>query len=103
VVKRLEAEKVKEKKNNEKELKKAQETAGKIDGEEIEIESSRKEGALYAAVSSKEIVKALKDQVGVNIKPEQIRMKKPIKEIGTHEVVVVFSHGLEADISVVVS
>lgn len=103
LVKKVEQQQSKEKELSKAELKKLQELAAKLDGEEVEIEASAKDGSFYAAVGAGEIVKAIKSQTGVTVKPEQIKMKRPIKEAGTHIVVVTFKHGLEAEVSVLVS
>lgn len=103
LVKKIEQQNAKEKEVTEAELKKIQDMAAKLDGEEIEIEASAKDGGFYAAVGANEIVKAIKSQTGVVVKPEQIKMKRAIKEAGRHAILVAFKHGLEAEVSVTVS
>lgn len=103
LVKKVEQQQNKEKELSSAELKKLQELAAKLDGEEIEIEASAKDGSFYAAVGAGELVKAIKSQTGVTIKPEQIKLKRPIKEAGTHTIIIAFKHGLEAEVSVLVS
>lgn len=103
VVQRLEKERVREQAINQKELEKIQELAGRIDGEEIEIEASNKKGAFYAALSTKEIAKAIKNQLGVSIQPDQVKLSKPIKEVGDYDITVTFKHGLEAELKLIVS
>lgn len=103
LIKKMEIQAQKEKEVSEKELQKMQEMAGKIDGEEVELKGSQKDGSFYSAVGVDQIAKAIKDQLAVSIKPEQIKLKRPIKEAGDHEVVVVFKHGLEAELTVIVS
>lgn len=103
VVQRLEKEKAREQQTNQKELEKIQELAGRIDGEEIEVEASNKSGAFYAALSTKEIAKAIKSELGVNIQPDQIKLKKPIKEAGDYTITIAFKHGLEAELKLIVS
>ncbi len=86
------------------ELKQAQKDAGKIDGVELNIvEKASKTGTLYSAIGGKRIVDEIKKQFKVNVKPKQIEMKSAIKDIGEHNVLVKFPHGLEADVKVTVS
>ncbi len=104
VVKRMQQQQIKEKEKSISELQKMQEMAAKLDGEEVEIESSnKKQGAFYSAITAKEICKAIRDQLTVTVKPDQIRMKKPLKEAGEYDIVIAFKHGLEAEVKVIVS
>lgn len=82
-------------------LHQQQSIAGQLDGFEIELsEKGNEKGVLYAAVSAQKICVSLK-KAGFNIKPEQVHMK-PLKNSGTHPVVIKFGHGLEAEISVLI-
>lgn len=103
VVRRLEKVRQQEQEQSEQELEKIQEMAGRLDGGEVEIERPTKNGAFYAALSAKEIVKAIKDQLGVTIKADQLKIKKPIKEVGDYTITVAFKHGLEAEVKLIVS
>jgi len=104
VVKQVEHLKLKEKEKNEKDLQQLQEMAARLDGGEVEIETSQKKGgAFYSAVSVKDIAKAIKNQLGVAIKPDQIRLLKPIKEAGDYDITIAFKHGLEAEVKLIVS
>lgn len=76
----------------------------KIDGHAIEIkEKANRAGRLYAAVSSAKIVKAVKVQLGADIKSNQIYIEKSIKDIGEHEIELKFPHSLEAVFTVIVN
>lgn len=103
LVKKVEQQQTKEKELSEAELKKLQQLAAKLDGEEIEIEASARDGAFYAAVGAGDIIKGIKARFGINLKPEQIKIKRPIKESGRHTCFVAFKHGLEAEMSILVS
>ncbi len=104
IVKKKEFEKKKEQEKNEKDLEKMQELAALVDGGEVEIELPQKStGNLYAAIQEKQIVKAIRDQLGATVKAEQIKIKKPIKEYGEHMISLVFKHGIEAELRVIVS
>lgn len=79
-----------------------QKLAEKMEGFEIEItERASSSGVLYAAVTAQSISKALKKK-GFTVEPAQLRMK-PFKEAGPHPVKIVFRHGLEAEIIVLIS
>lgn len=93
-----EAERIK---NEEAELKAQQELAGKIDGQEFVIEAKSEDGKLFGAVDEKEILKAIEKQ-GFKIEKENIKINKPIKELGQHQVDLKFKHGIEGKISIVV-
>jgi large subunit ribosomal protein L9 len=83
-----------------KELKEASKLASALDGLDVEIFVKVNEaGKLYAAVSAKEIVAALKE-LGQKIEAEWIEFSSPVKEIGVHKVVVNLPHGFEAIINV---
>lgn len=93
-----------EKKRNAQELKRFQKLAGKVDGEEVEVtEKVNESGTLYAALSMQKVVKAVKSQLGVSLQESQLHPAHPIKELGEHEVTVVFGQGIEADLRVIVS
>lgn len=98
----LEKQKELEAKKAEEALKTTQEIVEKIDGQEIEVPAKLDEqGNLYGSVNEVEIGKILKLQ-GFNINKKQIKIPQPIKEIGEHPVIILFDHGLEADIKIIV-
>jgi len=78
------------------------ETAAHLDGREVMLEEKvNGDGVLYAAVTPKMIVKALKKD-GFSVEAEMIKMKEPIKEPGEYKVKIDFAHGFESEVSVVV-
>lgn len=88
--------------DEEKDLQRQQSLASRLDGWELEIkEKVNKVGSLYAAVGPSSVAKALQ-AAGFNINKKQIVMK-PVKEIGEYKIKLKFAHGLEADVSLVVS
>ncbi|MBD3282556.1 MAG: 50S ribosomal protein L9 [Candidatus Portnoybacteria bacterium] len=87
----------------EEELKKAQEQASKIEGQEIEIkEKADDQGKLYGSVTESKIQKALKEK-GFTVKAKQIKIPQPIKGVGEYPVSISFDHGLEAEVRIIVS
>ena len=104
VLEEMRAKLERERKKSEHELKEHQKTASQIDGAEIEVrEKVNESGKLYAAISAQSVVDAVKKQLKITIEPRQVRFHSPIKEIGAHDVQIVFGHGLEADLKLTVS
>lgn len=96
------AEKVK--REMERDLKTSQEVASKIDGKEIEIkEKTSSSGTLYSGIGAQKIVTEVKKQLGAEIASAQVNIKQQIKDLGEHKILIKFSHGLEAELTVVVS
>jgi len=110
-LKQLEGRKKIEAEKSEEELKALQEVVTQIDGLEIEIPAKvGEDGKLYGSITDSQIAQKLKENLslsgvlpeGFDIKPEQIQLAEPIKEIGESEVVIGFAHGLEAKVKVIV-
>ena len=101
-IKDVEAQKVKNKQASEQDLLKTESLAQKLDGQPVEITAkASKEGRLYAAVSAAKVSLALKER-GFEVPKEHIETKH-IKEVGEHEVLITFDHGLEAKITLIIS
>lgn len=100
----LEVQGKKQTKAAEKDLSDNQKKASKLDGGEIEVvEKVNAEGTLYAALSLGKMAQEIKKQLGVAVEARQIKLKKPIKEVGEHDIRIEFGHGLEAELRVTVS
>ena len=98
----LNAKKEQEAQEAELALKQIQQEVAKLDGEELEIKSKVSEGdKLYAAISEIQIAKLLKEK-GFAISGKQVKFASPIKNLGEHELVIAYDHGLEAKIKVIV-
>ncbi len=98
----LETQKEIEAKKAEEELKKIQEKATAIDGEELIIPVKMgEEGQLFESITSQKISEKLKE-LGFEIKKTQIDLKEPIKELGEFPIKIRFEHNLEAEIKVIV-
>ncbi|MDD5032625.1 MAG: 50S ribosomal protein L9 [Candidatus Pacebacteria bacterium] len=54
-------------------------------GLSISCQSDEK-GSLFAGIGAEEISEKIKEKSGLEILPKKIKIKKPIKEIGSHEV-----------------
>jgi len=98
----LENQKEIEVKKAEEELKKVQEIATNIDGQEIIISVKvGEEGQLFESITSQKIYEKLKE-LGFEIKKSQIDLTEPIKELGEYPVKIKFEHNLEAEIKIIV-
>ena len=83
--------------NEEKRLKKL---AKEISGVEIKIAAKVGEGGkLYGSVGIEEIDIELK-RAGFEIEKDKIKLEKPIKDVGGHEVMVKLGNGMEAKVLV---
>lgn len=99
----LEKQKEKIAKKAEEELKKTQELASQIDGQEIifSVKVGR-EGELFESITSQKIAEKLK-QLGFQVKKQQIDLAQPIKELGEFPIKIKLEHNLEAEIKVIVA
>ncbi|OGY50363.1 MAG: 50S ribosomal protein L9 [Candidatus Buchananbacteria bacterium RIFCSPHIGHO2_02_FULL_56_16] len=98
----LELNKVQAAKTAEVDLATAEQLAGKLEGQIIEVTAKASdEGTLYGAISPAKVSSALKAK-GFEVDKDQIAARH-IKELGEHEVVVDLDHGLEARITLVVN
>lgn len=102
-IKQSEQEKEFMAKKAEEDLAATELVASQLDGQEIEILAKTEEsGKLYGSITAAKIAKALKDK-GFDIKSKQVKLAEPIKETGESEVIIEFSHGLEAKIKIIVT
>ena len=98
----LEQQSVAKRKQAEDELVHSQVLAQKLDGLEIEIAiKASKDGVGYAAVSAQKIAETLQN-LGFDVKKNQVQIKSPIKKLGDYSVTVNLPHDLESEIKVVV-
>ena len=98
----LETQKEIEAKKAEEDLKKIQELATAIDGQEIIIplKVGEKE-QLFETVTSQKISEKLKE-LGFDIKKSQIDLAQAIQELGEYPVKIKFEHNLETEIRVII-
>lgn len=100
---KIEKQKQKKKRDEEKDLREQQSLAGKLEGLALVIrEKANEEGSLYAAIGPQKISDELA-KLGFQIAKDKIIIKQPIKEAGEYEVLVKLRHRLEAKVSVVVN
>ncbi len=96
--------KIKEKKKEQKE-EALQETVKKLSGITIKFSvKSTKAGALFAAVTKKKIAQEIIKTTKLDkLEVKQIKLDKPIKKVGDHEVEIKFGEDLTVKIKVKVS
>jgi len=101
-LKKAEIKKAKQMEKEKGKLQKIQDLASKLEGVEVEIPVKIGEKSeVFGSVNKTKISKAL-EEMGFKIKPSQLELKEPIKELGEFPVKVNFSHNLEVEINVMV-
>jgi len=99
-VAKVEAKKQAEARKAESGLKKTQKLVKELSGVEIKIFAKVGEGGkLYGSIGGEQIVTELKRK-GFEVGSRQIKLDKPIKDVGGHEIVVKLGQGLEVKILV---
>jgi len=99
----LDLQKEIETKKAEEELKKVQEIASAIDGQEIIIPVKiGEENQLFESITNQKIWEKLKE-LGFDVKKNQIDLPEPIKEIGEFPIKIHLEHKVEAEIKVIVT
>ncbi len=79
------------------------ELAKKLEGMEITIKAKVGEKErLYGSVTGADIASALGENVGQEIDKRKIELSEPIRQVGTHDVMVKFTHDITAGIKVTV-
>lgn len=100
--KRLKELKEEARRRAEEALAQVQKTASQLDGQEVEFFVKTAEGGqLYEAITPLKIVKKLQE-MGFEIKKEQIALETPIKELGEFPVKITLDHQLEAKITIII-
>ena len=89
-------------KKAEGDLKISQELASKLDGLEVEIKAKTAEdGTLFGSINTQKIAQTL-ENLGYQVDKTQIKLESPIKEMGEYDVPLIFKHGLETQIKIIV-
>lgn len=102
VLKWLEVQKEIGAKKAEEELKRIQDLASRLDGQELVITVKvGDQGQLFESINAQKISEKLKE-LGIGIKKSQLDLAEPIKELGEYPIKIKFEHNLEAEIKVIV-
>lgn len=81
----------------------ARENAEKLEGVITTIRAKAgASGKLFGAVTSQEIVDALKEQHGIEIEKNKLVVSEPIKSYGSYAVRVKFGYGIDGTVNVLV-
>ena len=83
------------------ELEKFQKLAEELDGRELVFKERGEQNKLFGSIGAEEIVKRLAEE-GITLDKKAILLEKPLKEAGETVVKVSLSHGIEAELSIVV-
>ncbi|MFH1647134.1 MAG: 50S ribosomal protein L9 [Chloroflexota bacterium] len=79
------------------------ELAKKLEGTEIKLKARVGEkDRLYGSITASDIAQALSQSVGQEIDKRKIVLEEPIRQVGTHDVTLSFTHDIEAVIKVTV-
>jgi large subunit ribosomal protein L9 len=98
-----ELQKSMEEKKSEEDLKKIQEKATNMDGQEVLVlVKVGDENQLFESINAQKIAEKLKE-MGFEVKKNQIILDSPIKELGEYSVKIKFEHNLETEITVIVT
>jgi len=98
----LEKQKEIEAQKAEQELKRIQEVASLIDGQEVIIPVKvGEEKQLFESITTQKISENLK-KAGFDIKKSQIDLAEPIEELGEFPIKIKLEHNLEAEIRVII-
>ena len=99
----LKVQKETSEKKVDEELKKTQDFASSIDGQEVMLQVKvGEEGQLFESITSQKIAEKLKE-LGFEVKKTQIDLADPIKELGEFPVKIKFEHNLESEIKIIVT
>lgn len=99
---RIEQERAAVRKRAEHELHDLQRIATQLDGYELETEEPVSEaGTLYASVGAQKVAQLLKER-GLPVKKTQVVME-PIKTPGEYKAGIRLDHGLEAEVTIIVT
>lgn len=76
----------------------AQEIKKKLDGITLSISRKARGEKLYGSVGEKDIIALLEKETKVRLGPENISLKEHIKVVGSHEISIKLSEGVDARI-----
>ncbi|MCT4597605.1 MAG: 50S ribosomal protein L9 [Vallitalea sp.] len=90
-----------EKRRQEELLQQARELAEKIKNSVVTIKVKAGDGGrIFGSVSTKEITKAAKEQLGFEIDKKKMQLKDPIKSLGTHIIPIKLNPKVKTELTV---
>ncbi|MEA2552559.1 MAG: large subunit ribosomal protein, partial [Fimbriimonadaceae bacterium] len=80
----------------------AEDTKERLDKQTVRIEGKvgASVGKLFGAITSQDVVDAIKDQLGVQLDKKQVALVEPIKRLGKHEVMLDLHRSVDAHVTV---
>lgn len=92
-----------DKKKKERQKAELGQLAQRLKGTELNFKARAGEkGRLHGSVTAADIAEKLSGIAGTAIDKKKIKLDEPLRNLGTHEVVVTFGGGIEAKISVLI-
>ena len=73
-----------------------------LDGKSVRIEGKvgASAGKLFGAITSQDVVDAIKEQLGVKLEKKQVALVEPIKRLGKHQVLLDLHRSVDAHVTV---
>jgi len=102
VLRQLEEKKLREQKKTEKAKEDSTALKGKIEGKSLVFRRKAEEGKLFGSVTRSDIAKELNARFGFKLKADEIKLTKPIKELGEFPVRIILPGEIEATIKILV-
>ncbi|KKP57876.1 MAG: 50S ribosomal protein L9 [Candidatus Moranbacteria bacterium GW2011_GWF1_34_10] len=100
ILKRVEQIKVNKAKSEKEEMNKLTELSRSIKDEKIVISAKAKGEKLFGSIDAGAIAKEIKNQLGIEIGRENIKLESPIKEIGEKKINIEFLKNIKTNIIV---
>ncbi len=102
-VEKLEEKQKKERAEKEAELSEKRSLADQLAGTTLEFEKKEsKSGKIFGSVDTKAIAKELEKKANIKLKASDVKLEKPIKDIGEHKVAVKMAQDINVDIKVLI-
>ena len=90
-------------KKQERQQVELQELAKRLEGTELAFKARAGEkGRLHGSITTADIAGKLTEVAGTEIDKKKIKLDEPLRNLGTHEVVVSFHGGVEAKINILI-
>jgi large subunit ribosomal protein L9 len=103
VIEAWEKEQVQRAQKEADEIKRLEELKEKIESTTLTIRhKAGANGALFGAITNKEVAQALKEKYGIELDKKQIDIHPPIKQAGEYDIDIKLGHGIHATLKLIV-
>ncbi len=100
-IKKLENQKQQEEKEHLKKIQNSQFLKEKLEGTILEFQvKSEKSGKIFGSITEKNIADKIEENIGIKIPKRDIKIKKPLKELGEHQVELSLEENLKANLRI---